>query len=383
MNAITVEGLWSLRACPGLSPGVTRLQVAPVGHHRLSTFVDVDDELGAALGLDPERGFWPGEDRESGLEWISVNIPGPARLGRFSPHDDRSRALLVADRPSRVSYGARALQGPSGFRLASLIGIGLDVLLGTFETANVGESFAHGGRAVEAEVLAARARGRHLVVAGTLATAALARVAGVPPDVPRLREALGARSLRTIPHPSGRGHGLNHVGARVLASATLLAAALDARGIPHLADPWEAIGAEIVERCMSSWRPGREPGPSGQRADLRHLVAAWTCLGRAGVTWEGSTPGAGWRRGEDRTWLRAWDVDGWPRRTESLEVVPRGRGWVVRASVDPATWPLEVADEWGALLWAGWLARTLLGSTAWERRSARLAAPNRSAGGEG
>lgn len=273
------------RAAPLVDQRVASVRLADAGEYEGAWWHPVDDgdPLLAAIGMDPETleraEVEPEIARElAGRVLLREQHGGGVRYSNWG-RGAGPRPLLLVDTPCQRPWGARALEGPSGERLAHLVFAlgpwGLASLLASFEAVNTLD--APGG-AVEA---ARRAAERHAVVVGRDAWNRLAEEAGAtrikaPPtdrELASLREALEARSLRYIAHPSGRATSINSPWARDAVARVMLAAALDARGLPTTedADLRRAFEAGEVPR----WCAWRRFAATGLTSPGPHPLAAW------------------------------------------------------------------------------------------------------------
>lgn len=266
------------------------------------------------------------------------------------PAPDGPRALLVTARPPTHPWGQRALEGPSGLRLARLVGMrDLDQLLGTFAT--VDALTLH-----PAELRAAVER-RPVVALGDDALRALLHAYDRPPlpAVPRDddRDCAVGRLLRAgspiwwAPHPSGRSPRLNPGEAVEETTRRLAFAALAARSLPHRGD-MTSVG---VHAAVAAGEHG----------------ALWRRLVADGVAWPGDDPTAGWE-----------DVPGElpstaVRRLGRAFLTVEGPPWRARVQVEGAAVGLNVTDGAGARALACVVARALGAVDPWTARTRELA----------
>ena len=231
------------------------------------------------------------------------------------------RVLLVGDRPAKRSYGPRALEDACGGRLARIAGLDLAGLLWNFETVNAGERSA-------ADLLVARARGRRIIILGSVADATL--------DAAGLARA-GAASISRLPHPSGASPLLTQVSVARKAGLLLLAETRAVRQHPPL------------------------PGRSGEL-----LHATWRRLSRTGVAAAGPRGVPWWDAG-----MPGWLTSCWPGVSMIAGTTAPFR-WVVLPEgrqEKSGTAP----DAAGAQLLAELEARRLGFADPWHALDARLA----------
>lgn len=282
------------------------------------------DRLCIALGLE-------GFDREEEVAGRGLAWDGKGWQRLPLPTGPR-RVLLVGDRPAKRSYGPRALEDACGKRLARIAGLDLAGLLWNFETANVGpDRDVRGERAGEqsaADLLVARARGRRIIILGSVADATL--------DAAGLARA-GAASISRLPHPSGASPLLTQVSVTRKAGLLLLAETRGVRQHPPL------------------------PGRSGEL-----LHATWRRLSRTGVAAAGPRGVPWWDAG-----MPGWLTSCWPGVSMIAEttvpfrwvVLPEGRQEKSGTAPDAA----------GAQLLAELEARRLGFADPWHALDARLA----------
>ena len=144
---------------------------------------------------------------------------------------DSTRPMLVGQAPARTTEGRGAFEGPSGVRLAGMLGVTLRELLGAADRVNLldhypgahptapsGDAFPVDEGRVAAAALMPGLAGRDVLLAGR-AVASCFRVAA---PYFEWREHEAGFSACVIPHPSGASRYWNDPTRRRFACARLL-----------------------------------------------------------------------------------------------------------------------------------------------------------------
>lgn len=297
--------LWALDASADLVAGGVRLVVAPAGTFRgrrallvawswvEAWGIEVGDLVGRRFWVDVSATRTLG-DPAAGLRPMPRGLVGP-------------RPLLLAHSPASAPWGARALAGASGDRLASTLGTTLAGLLETFDTANLLErpdEPRHVARRRLEEVVS----GRLVVVVGRETAR---EVAGG--ELRDLR-AFGAQLVGVVAHPSGR----NVAGDSSAESRRTRGVAVEA-----------LLAARFPVRGLAPVLPGLRAGS----------WAAWQAAADLGLVAHSPRPGHAWRFGPDDVARRLWTG-----RAASIERDDRGQMLTILAG-EASTATLEASLE--------------------------------------
>jgi hypothetical protein len=284
---------WVVAAREDLDAGGVVATVAEAGTYRkprplLVSWNQLDEwEVGGAVELLGRRLL----RHEDGLVALPRMLDGP-------------RPVLLAHSPSRGAWGARALEGASGERLASVLGTSLPAILETFDTVNLlahaEDAASTGRRRLEGGIL----DGRLVVVVGRDTADA---IGGRGP----LRDlsGFGGTLVGVVAHPSGRDALWERDEVKRHARGLLIDAIVASRGLP------------------AGWEGGPRPDDAVREARLGR-GQGWRDLADLGVVSHSPAIGAAWsprvtwcaeRRAEVEAMRRRW------RDAEGVAVAEDGR----------------------------------------------------------